>query len=239
MKHPNESDESTTDERLAPLGCSDVLEALPLYVGDDLESDRGPAIEAHLAGCPACGDEARRAREARELFRQTLDESLRFPAATGSLWSGIRRELVADGAFQDRAAPRTRREAPIAQLDAAPTKRDASASAPLRKPTLMPALAGLAAAVTLLLLWRPWAQTGPGAAPGAPFGQGAAELAVPGTTGDVLPVAARADDQGSLGGGLRRVGAQDSTLFQEAQPLLSEQELSGRERSSTTLVNFR
>lgn len=74
--------------------CSEIENALPLFVGGDLEGDASRAIEAHLMHCAACSLRMHAAREAHGV----LVRALRSHSAPGpDLWSGVRAVLWEEG----------------------------------------------------------------------------------------------------------------------------------------------
>ena len=50
------------------MGCEDVKDLLALYAGGDVSDNERIAVEAHLAGCPACARELAEHREVRGLL---------------------------------------------------------------------------------------------------------------------------------------------------------------------------
>lgn len=234
--------------RPQPLRCSEVLERLPLFVGEDLEGDLSRAVLAHLAGCASCREEEARARDARQRFRAVLDGSLAGLARPG-LWPEIRQGLVAEGRLVEAPAPREARVAGAGASASAPARRTAldgpvaTAGDRPRRPAaaggrLVRVLAPLAAAAAVagLLFFGQ----------GDPLGSGSSEPAAGGARiaerqpdAASAPVVLASQEQG----GLRRVAPGELALYQGAEPLRSAgAPLSTNTTgalSDTTLVHYR
>ncbi|HXG62554.1 MAG TPA: zf-HC2 domain-containing protein [Planctomycetota bacterium] len=74
------------------MGCGEIRELLPLYVGGEAsEEDRG-AVEEHVRFCGACARELDQYREARTHLA-VLREVDVPPGLWRSMWAGIRGEL--------------------------------------------------------------------------------------------------------------------------------------------------
>ncbi len=83
------------------LNCDDVLERLPLHVGEDLDADVQAAVTRHLERCEPCRAHERDAARARDVLRSTFDaEVVDAPA----LWPGIRAKLAEEGLLQPAAS---------------------------------------------------------------------------------------------------------------------------------------
>lgn len=81
--------------------CSEIENALPLFVGGDLEDAASRAIEEHLANCVACSARMQAAREAHGV----LVRALRTHTAPGpDLWSGVRAVLWEEGLLEGAPA---------------------------------------------------------------------------------------------------------------------------------------
>jgi anti-sigma factor RsiW len=88
-----------------PESCSEVQASLSLYVGADLEAPAMDAVDAHLAGCPACAALHVRARAARSVLRELRRNQVRTASSDlPSLWAGIRASLVEENLFAQPAA---------------------------------------------------------------------------------------------------------------------------------------
>jgi len=86
-----------------PENCTDIENAIHLYVGADLEPEIQRAVTRHLDGCRACRHLAEQARLARDAFLGlTADEPLEE-----SVWGAVRAELERDGLL--RGAPTIQR----------------------------------------------------------------------------------------------------------------------------------
>ncbi len=103
-----------TDESLT---CPDVLEKIPLYVGDDLEDLDRADVGLHLSDCASCRRELEEARKARAAFVGHLDRSLEGPSSP-SLWPAVRQGLLEEGLLSEprsvRPSPGPRRLLPLA-----------------------------------------------------------------------------------------------------------------------------
>ena len=78
------------------LTCPDVLEKLPLYVGQDLDQETLVAVRAHLASCTDCRERGKVAADARGVFVGSLDDAFQECSRPG-LWPGIRAGLIEEG----------------------------------------------------------------------------------------------------------------------------------------------
>lgn len=77
------------------LECTDVLAALPLYVGQDMDSAELEGVALHLNGCDPCTAEHDRAQSARAVL---VAGAWVGPESEGpSLWEGVRAGMVAEG----------------------------------------------------------------------------------------------------------------------------------------------
>lgn len=74
------------------MGCGDVRDFLPLYVGGEASEDDRLAVEEHVRVCGACARELDQYREARSHLA-LLREGNVPPGLWRSLWAGIRGEL--------------------------------------------------------------------------------------------------------------------------------------------------
>lgn len=85
--------------------CSEVLSALPLYVGQDLDSAELDEVALHLERCESCAAQHARALDARAAL--SAGDWITDDPATGdpsignsggpSLWEGVRAGMVAEG----------------------------------------------------------------------------------------------------------------------------------------------
>ena len=78
------------------LNCNDVLEALPLYVGDDFSKDsygrqQFLQVKEHLSTCLLCEEEYRSYRYCRELLGEVADSHV--ADASDAFWSPIEKEI--------------------------------------------------------------------------------------------------------------------------------------------------
>jgi hypothetical protein len=230
------------------MDCTEIEAHLALFIGGDLEAPLAALVGFHLGACEACGQRLTAARSARSALLGLAE--LEGEARAVDLWPELRASLVAEGLCHPSAAqptapalgpalapPLARGEAPA--MDSAPSER----REPLRNGRLLRfsrAFAGLAAAASVVLLWRPWvdgaidpsssAGSAPvsamGAAPVAATGAAGAKpdlagLVVPTSdsgvaSADVLPVFL--EGVPSRSGGLRRAGPEDELLRNLARP---------------------
>jgi anti-sigma factor RsiW len=79
-------------ERQDFMGCEDVRDLLPLYVGGEASGDDQRAVEEHVRLCGACARELDQYREARAQLA-LLREGEAPAALWRSLWAGVRSEL--------------------------------------------------------------------------------------------------------------------------------------------------
>lgn len=181
-----------------PDSCIDVRSALPLFVGGDLDPAEQSAVEAHLAGCPACQEARLRAEEARSVLITGPE-----PGPTPDLWSGVRARLAEEGRFA-QAAPAV--PAPLRLV---------------RGPRLAPVGVASAAAAVVFAFLLAGLLRPDGALP-------AASGALAGTGGavtEVVPVAgpAAGPSAASSGGGLQRLDEGEEPLYLRARELHAEQ----------------
>ncbi|MEE8467801.1 MAG: zf-HC2 domain-containing protein [Planctomycetota bacterium] len=201
--------------------CSQVLAALPLYVGRDLDSAELDAVALHLEGCDACAAQHERALRARSAMAAGAWVT---PADEGpSLWAGVRAGLLAEGLLGAR--PRL-----------VPSTTSAAASRSPRESSVHQNrwwIGSSAAAAALLFAFGLSGLLGSDGSPGAGF-EGSA-LDVDGTHRTVAEGADGVDGVGGAArliptntdtrvpGHLRRPGADRAPLLQNAVEWLPEQ----------------
>lgn len=201
--------------------CADVESLLPLFVGGDLDAEDLTLVSVHVAGCRDCAAGLEAARAARHELRQGLTAGLE--GREPQLWPAIRAELQQEGLLgpQGVAAPAPLRPVPSV-LD------DSTADAPpVRRAGLPRVAAGLAAGIAAVLLIGQGLQgpaTTPGDRPGddrvlvderGPAGPVPGVLAPGSALADAAP--APATPTAPAAGGLRPVGFDSGTLFDEAR----------------------
>ena len=206
-----------------PLRCSDVLERVLLFVGDDLESDVQESVARHLRDCSECRAEEARAREARERFRGAMDDSLRTSSKAG-LWTGIRSQLVEEGLLGSGSNA---------------DESVSSAPAPVRTSRPLRILAPLAAAAAVLFaffLTDSFGLRNEGSGPQPTVATEASDAGTP-------TMLVGHDPEAQPANGLRHVAPGDEPLFQNARPFQmggsDNTPLRPHQLPGTTLVNYR
>lgn len=89
------------------MNCRQVRDALPLFVGGDLEGDERSRVEAHLVDCAACRAERERADSVFAPLRRLGPTDAPVPGAD-ALWAGISVQMgwAASKDATPRIAPR-------------------------------------------------------------------------------------------------------------------------------------
>ncbi len=188
-------------------GCSDALDRIPLFVGEDLEDDERTFVREHLALCQACAERAEIARAARTSLQLALRgrETNRLDV---DLWSGVRVGLVREGLLSSTTPNAPDTLVPVRSADPSGARRGRL----LR--FAAPLLTAAAAAVLFVQLGDPSVPADPageGLRPGAALS--AVEPAAAGlTTADSV-----AGTPTSKPGGLRKVGAGEERLLDDAE----------------------
>ncbi len=100
MKHPNTMRDRSATTRPRPPECSEVLAALPLYVGQDLDTAELDKVALHLEGCASCAAQHGRALAARAAFASGA--WVASDSEGPSLWAGVRAGLVTGGLIGGR-----------------------------------------------------------------------------------------------------------------------------------------
>jgi putative zinc finger protein len=95
------------------LTCTEVGQHLPLYVGDDLESELTGRVARHLESCRPCAEVLARSQAAR---RALVEDAGMAPGAgvQADLWPSIRRDLAEAGLLGSGVGS-PRADAPVAQ----------------------------------------------------------------------------------------------------------------------------
>lgn len=78
------------------MNCSEALNELPLFVGEDLESSARERIAEHLQGCAPCSETLVQFQESREA-RLDHFESTAAGAPSVSMWPALQAQLRAEG----------------------------------------------------------------------------------------------------------------------------------------------
>jgi hypothetical protein len=200
------------------LRCSDVLERLPLFVGDDLEPDMLLAVQEHLRQCEACSEQLRIAERARGALVATLRARLAPPEGGtrgAELWPDIRARLEREGILGS-PAPRS-----VASQPLVPAR-------PRGRRLAWPMRIVAAAAALLLVLWLAEGTGEPGDGQG-PRGVGEQLVAVP-------SAGPQSEDPPAMGG-LRKLEFGEDSFSHKAEPFRVVRPQAGE--SLNTLAGYR
>jgi anti-sigma-K factor RskA len=95
---------------MTPDSSTHPHDDLAVYALDALEPEERAAIDVHLAGCAACRAEL-------DGYLATLGQMTVPEEPPDRVWEGISRQIRADGALADTAAPKAPRPPAVVRLD--------------------------------------------------------------------------------------------------------------------------
>jgi hypothetical protein len=85
------------------MNCNEVLNELPLFVGDDLESPSRERVAQHLESCVPCSAELAQAKRSRAALGTEFERTAAgFPRV--SAWPSLRERLLAEGLIRTGAS---------------------------------------------------------------------------------------------------------------------------------------